>query len=175
MLHPRSHQGSPVHPCGKLVFIIFTLLQLLEKFYRDACVLTGLPWLLRGKESTFRAGDTSGTGDTGSVLGSGRSPAEGNGNSLQNSCLGNPTEEPGRLQSMGLQKSKTWLSDRTNQHILTMPWESKKENKTIWAIVTCFLLILIVSWGSFFLDSECWAIIECELSTVTLKIYGFFD
>ena len=34
-----------------------------------------------------------------------RSPGEGNGNSLQYSCLGNPwTEEPGGLQSMGLQR-----------------------------------------------------------------------
>ena len=34
-----------------------------------------------------------------------RSPGEGNGNSLQYSCLENPwTKEPGRLQSMGLQR-----------------------------------------------------------------------
>ena len=32
-------------------------------------------------------------------------PEKENGNPLQYSCLGNPTEEPGRLQSMGLQKS----------------------------------------------------------------------
>ena len=31
-------------------------------------------------------------GDTGSIPGLGRSPGEGNGNSLQYSCLGNPTE-----------------------------------------------------------------------------------
>ena len=31
-------------------------------------------------------------GDLGSVLGSGRSPAEGNGNPLQYSCLGNPMD-----------------------------------------------------------------------------------
>jgi len=29
-------------------------------------------------------------GDTGSILGSGRSPGEGNGSVLQDSCLGNP-------------------------------------------------------------------------------------
>ena len=45
------------------------------------------------------------TGDTGSIPGSGRSPGEGNGNSLQYSCLENPTaEEPGGLQSMGSQR-----------------------------------------------------------------------
>ena len=31
-------------------------------------------------------------GDVSSILGSGRSPGEGNGNSLQYSCLGNPTD-----------------------------------------------------------------------------------
>ena len=33
------------------------------------------------------------------IPGSGRSPGEENGNLLQYSCLGNPPEEPGRLQS----------------------------------------------------------------------------
>ena len=43
-------------------------------------------------------------GDAGLIPGSGRSPGEGNGNPLQYSCLGNAqTEEPGGLQSMGLQ------------------------------------------------------------------------
>ena len=44
-------------------------------------------------------------GDVGSILGSGRSPGEGNGNPLQYSCLENPwTEEPGGLPSMGSQR-----------------------------------------------------------------------
>ena len=38
------------------------------------------------KESTFNAGDP------GFIPGSGRSSVEGNGNALQYSCLGNPTE-----------------------------------------------------------------------------------
>ena len=33
------------------------------------------------------------TEDTGSIPGLGRSPGEGNGNLLQNSCLGNPTDK----------------------------------------------------------------------------------
>ena len=46
------------------------------------------------------------TGDMGSILGSGRSPEERNGNALQHSCLGNPwAEEPGRLQSMRLREA----------------------------------------------------------------------
>ena len=47
-------------------------------------------------------------GDVGSIPGSGRSPGEGNGNPLQYSAWKIPgTEEPGGLQSMGLQKSGT--------------------------------------------------------------------
>ena len=44
-------------------------------------------------------------GDQGSIPGSGRSPGEVNGYPLQYSCLENSwTQEPGRLQSMGLQR-----------------------------------------------------------------------
>ena len=49
-------------------------------------VSKGLPWWLNGKESTCNAEDA------GSIPGSGSSPAEGKGNPLQFSCLGNPTE-----------------------------------------------------------------------------------
>ena len=46
-----------------------------------------------------------GSRDGSSVPGSGRSPGEGNGDPLQDSCLGIPrTEEPGRLQSVGSQR-----------------------------------------------------------------------
>ena len=52
-----------------------------------------------GKVSAYNAGDP------GSILGSGRSPGEGNGNPLQYSCQENPwTEEPGWLQSMRSQR-----------------------------------------------------------------------
>ena len=50
-----------------------------------------------GRESARNAGNTCSTGDLGSIPGSGRSPGEGNGNRR--------AEEPGRLQSMGLQES----------------------------------------------------------------------
>ena len=50
--------------------------------------------------------------NTGLTPGLGRFPEEGNGNSVQYSCLGNPgTEEPGGLKSMGLQNSQTRLSN----------------------------------------------------------------
>ena len=68
--------------------------------------LHSLPWFpsfpggSEGKTSAYNAGDP------GSILGSGRSPGEGNGNPLQYSCLENQewTEEPGRLQSVGSQR-----------------------------------------------------------------------
>ena len=42
-------------------------------------------------------------GDVGSIPDLGRAPGGGSGNPLQYSCQYNPTEEPGRLQSMGSQ------------------------------------------------------------------------
>ena len=48
-----------------------------------------LLWWLNDKESTSNAGDT---GDAGSIPGLGRSPAGGNGNPLQYSCLENPMD-----------------------------------------------------------------------------------
>ena len=53
------------------------------------------------KNTPANAGDVS---DTGSIPGSGRSAGGGHGNPLQNSCLGNPREEPGRLWSIGSQR-----------------------------------------------------------------------
>ena len=59
----------------------------------------GFPSGSEGKASACNAGDP------GSIPGSGRSPGERIGNPLQYSCLENPVDrEPGRLQSMGLQR-----------------------------------------------------------------------
>ena len=52
----------------------------------ETSVLTKVLRFPGGKESTRNAGDT------GSIPGWGRSPGEGNGNSLQYSCLGNPMD-----------------------------------------------------------------------------------
>ena len=61
-----------------------------------------------GKESACNVGEP------GSIPGSGRSPGEENEYSLQYSCLGNLTEEPGGLQSIGLQRVRhNWA---TNTH-----------------------------------------------------------
>ena len=47
---------------------------------------SGLPWGSDGQESACNPGDP------GLIPGSGRSPGEGNGNSLQYSCLENPMD-----------------------------------------------------------------------------------
>ena len=62
----------------------------------------GFPGGSVGKESACNAGDT---GDAGLTPGLGRSPGEGQDNPLQYSSWRIPwTEEPGGLQSIGLQR-----------------------------------------------------------------------
>ena len=52
------------------------------------------------------------TGDVDSIPGSGRSPAEGNGNPLQDSCLRNPVDRAAwRATVHGVAKSQTRLND----------------------------------------------------------------
>ena len=61
--------------------------------------------LLVVKDPTAKAGDTT---DTGSTPWWGRSLGEGNGNSLQYSCLENPMDrEPGGFHSLGHKESDT--------------------------------------------------------------------
>ena len=62
-------------------------------------IRSGFPGGSEVKVSAWNAGDL------GLILGSGRSPGEGNGNPLQYSCLENPMEGgAGGLQSMGSQR-----------------------------------------------------------------------
>ena len=50
--------------------------------------------------------------DASSIPGSGRSPGEGNGNSLQHSCLGNPMDRGACWATVpGVSESQTQLSD----------------------------------------------------------------
>ena len=57
-------------------------------------------------------------GDAGLIPGSGRSPREENGNSLQYSCLGNPMDRGTWWATVhGVAKSRTRLSDRTELNI----------------------------------------------------------
>ena len=73
----------------------------------------GFPGGSDGKVSALNAGDT------GSILGLGRSPGEGNGNPLQYSCLENSLDG-GTLWARvhGVAKSRTQLSDFTFTHAL---------------------------------------------------------
>jgi len=66
-------------------------------------VLWGFSWWFSGKESTCNEGDVR---DSGLIPGLERSPGGGQCNPLKYSCLENPTEEPGGLQSMGSQKAR---------------------------------------------------------------------
>ena len=53
--------------------------------------------------------------DLGSIPGSGRSPGEGNGNPLQDSCLENPMDGAAWWATVhGVAKSQTRLSNLTN-------------------------------------------------------------
>ena len=65
-----------------------------------------VPLVLSGKESVCSAGDA------GLTPGLGRSPGEGNGNSLEYSGLGSPMDRGAwRATVGGIAKSWTWLSD----------------------------------------------------------------
>ena len=57
---------------------------------------------------------SSNAGDVGSILESGRSPGEGNGDPLQYSCLEN-SMEPGMLQSMGSERAGHNLMTKQQQ------------------------------------------------------------
>ena len=86
-------------------FTLFLILE--EKLWIFSIILAvGFSGGSDGKESTCNSGDL------GSIPGLGRSPGGGHGNALQYSCLKNPqTEQPGELQSMGLQKVRlNWVS-----------------------------------------------------------------
>ena len=76
-------------------------------------------------------------GDSGSILGSGKSPGGGNGNSLQYSCLENPMDR-GAWQATvhGVTKSWTQLSDYTIKRGLTVstdesPWSREEAQNNV--------------------------------------------
>ena len=71
------------------------------------------------KNPLVNAGDIK---DVGAIPGLGRFPGKGHGNPLQYSCMGNPwTEEPGGLQSIGLQSVTTEQLTHTHTHIHRLP------------------------------------------------------
>ena len=69
----------------------------------------GIPGGLVSKESACNEGDAR---DVGLISGLGRSPGEGNGNPLQDSCLENPRDRGAwRATAHGVAKSQTQLSN----------------------------------------------------------------
>ena len=65
----------------------------------------------------------SNAGDLGSIPGSGRSPGEGNGSPLQDSCLENPMDRGAWWATVhGVAKSWTRLSNLTNLTIYIFKW-----------------------------------------------------
>ena len=70
--------------------------------------MRGLPWWLTGKNLPGNAGDA------GLIPGSRRPPEEGNGNLLQEPCLGKPMDRGARRAIVhAVAKSQTRLSDET--------------------------------------------------------------
>ena len=68
------------------IHLVLTRILAKESVLMEEVYLLGFPGGLDGKESAFNAGDL------GLITGSGSSPGEGNGNSLQYSCQGNPMD-----------------------------------------------------------------------------------
>ena len=78
------------------------------------CFLSGFPGDSAGEESACD------TGDAHSISGLGRAPGGGHGNSLQYSCLENPTDRgSGGLQSRVLQRVRHDLTTK-QQHYITL-------------------------------------------------------
>ena len=100
----------------ELIFILYLLCPFLAIHFcmsltksKNTKLTCGLPRWSSGEESACNAGDVV------LIPESGRSPGKGNGNPLQYSCWENPME-PGALQSIGSQKSWTWLSNLAHVH-----------------------------------------------------------
>ena len=114
-------------------------------------IALGFPGGLDGKESAYSVGDL------GLIPGPGRSPGEGNGNTLQYSCLENLMDR-GAWQSTvyEIAKSQTWLSDFTFFVSMVFPvvmygcecWTIKKaECRRIDAFeLWCWRRLLRVPW-----------------------------
>ena len=119
--------------------------------------ITGLPQWLRGKESTYQAGDAS------SIPGLERSPGEGNGNLLQYSCLGNPMGRgTWRATVHGVTKELDVPQQLSNSnpyylrsdHILWEIWGKyeKQEIKSVFSCISPYTTVNLLSFGAFTSD-----------------------
>ena len=98
-----THTLKTTHPASLPTHTQYTYHPLCQNIAPGVLCSLDFPASSDGKTSSYSAGDS------GSIPGSGRSPGEGNGNSLQYSCLENLMgweEERGGLQSRG-SKSRT--------------------------------------------------------------------
>ena len=90
--------------CYVLLNYIYKISLVLKTFLSDTHITVGFPgWY----ESSCK------TGDLGLIPGSGRSLAEGNGNPLQYSWLGNAIDRGAWWATVHESQSQTWLSDYT--------------------------------------------------------------
>ena len=110
------------------------------------------------KNLPANAGDA---GDTGSILGSGRSPGEGNSNPLQYSCLENPMDKGARWATVhGVEKSWTRLSDFAHNPLfflkqpctrdrIRLCWLQFPHSSPLWALVSATMYPTLTDFGSF--------------------------
>ena len=114
-------------------------------------------------------GTTRNAGDPSSVLGLRRSPGEENSNPLQYSCLGNP-EEPGGLQSLGLQRVRHDLVTKPPS-----PPEKRKEKNQppFFTVQRAGKALKALKLGSeaaaFWKDGEAWEVESSEACHVSFK------
>ena len=97
-----------------------------------------------GKESACDAGDP------GSIPEWRRSSGEGNGNTIQYSCLGNPMDrEPGGLQFMGLQRIGHDLVTKS-RNVDRYAVSLNPHNQCVWYVISLFFLkIFFLIWTTF--------------------------
>ena len=113
--------------------------------------LLGLPWWLSNKESTCQCRKQ------GLIPGSGRSPGEGNGKSLQYSCLGNHMDRAWRATVHGVTKSQTWLSDWTTSAKILNSIKDRQCSLTLHShkhLVLCCWAGEISKWVHSWMSSE---------------------
>ena len=81
---------------------------------------SGFPDSSAVKESAYNAGDAAGT--TGSIPGLARCPGEGNGNPLQYSWLGNPTDRGGWQAIVHAVTKESDMTERLNNNNKSFTW-----------------------------------------------------
>ena len=77
-------------------------------FFQERCLLS-----ISTLDSSEVKNPSANAGDVGSILGSGKSSGEGNGNPLKYSCLGNPMDRGAWQTTVHESQSWTLLSDWT--------------------------------------------------------------